>query len=289
LQVSAISTSRVRCKLGHDYEGLLFLDSRNNYPWEDQFVERDEESIARQHARENPYDVPKIHQLLKEPPQGPPSREELSSLGPISEREVCFIRLPWEIRKEMAVRLPTADALRLRRASRAFINIFSSQSFWASRFKADADRNFLFETRNSTEPRDWRSLYRYTNDDHIPPGLQNRKKIWNLIQSLKDILRLRWNSSCWSPSRASLRWREVAGDLRQEEVTGHYHRFDEGCRLFNKQCTSIPDLLSRIAFSIIRVGDVEYIAGIRLISNEGVDICLGYRAEGKELSQMLRS
>ncbi|KAI9872224.1 MAG: hypothetical protein M1830_001894 [Pleopsidium flavum] len=272
---------------GHDYGGLVLLDNQSHYPWEDQLVERDEDSIECQRARENPYDVPEIQQLLKEPPQSPPSRKGLSSSGPISERGDCFFRLPWEIREEIAVYLPTADVLSLRRASRALVHIFWSQPLWASRFKATSDRGFLFETRNSKESRDWRSLYRRTNDAHRPSGPQNRKRVWKLIQSLRDITCMRWNHSSelsrWDLSGAGLRWREVAGDLRQEKPAECYHGFDEGCRLFNKQCTSIPNFLSQIAFSIIRVGNAQYITGIRLIPSKGTDICLGYRAEGKEL------
>jgi hypothetical protein len=212
---------------------------------------------------------------------------EPSSLGSITEMGDCFIKLPWEIREAIAVYLPTADVLNLRQASRALVPIFSSQSLWASRFKANADRGFLFEAWNSKESRDWRLLYRRTSDAHSPPGLQNRKRIWNLIQSLTDILSLRWNNSselsCWGLDRAGLGWREVTGDLRPEKSTKYYYGFNEGCRLFNKQCTSIPDLLSQIAFSIVRLGDADYITGIRLIPSKGADMCVGYRADGKEL------
>ena len=273
---------------GHDYGGLVILDNQNHYPWEDQLVERDEDSIECQHARENLYDVPKIQQLLKEPQQSPSSRKDFSFLRPISEREDCFIRFPWEIREELAVYLPIADVLSLRRASRAFVHIFSSQPFWASRFKANSERGFLFETRNSREPRDWRSLYRRTNNVYSPPGLQNRKRVWNLIQSLANIIHVRWNHSSelsrWDLSTAGLRWKDIAGDLRQEESARRINGFDEGCRLFHKQCVFIPDLLSQIAFSIIRVGNTEYITGIRLIPSKGADIYLGYKAKGKELS-----
>lgn len=271
---------------GHDYDGLAFLDYENNYPWGDRLIERDEDSITCQRARENPYDVPEIQRLLKERPQSPPRGKELSSSGSITEREDCFVGLPWEIREGMAVYLSSADVLSLRRASRAFVHIFSSQNFWASRFKANADRDFFFETQNSQECRDWRSLYRRTNDALGPPGLQNRKRIWALIQSLSDVLNMRWHDSSETPrrdlSRAGLRWTEVAGDVRQEGPAG-CRRFDEGCRLFNKRNTSIPDLLSRIAVSITRIGNAGYVAGIRLIPSKGADICLGYRAEGKEL------
>lgn len=272
---------------GHDYGGLVLLDSQSYYPWEERLIERHEGSITCQHAKENPYDVLEIQRLLKEPPQCPPCWEKLSSSRPISKKGDYFARLPWEIREEIAIYLPTTDILSIRRASRAFSHIFSSQPLWASRFEANADRGFLFEARNSKESRDWRSLYRRTNDVRSPPGLQNRKRIWGLIPSLMDILSMRWNNSSrlcpWDLNRDGLRWSEIVGNLRQEQSFGRYCGFNEGCRLFNKQSTSIPDLLFQIAFSVIRIGDTEYIAGIRFIPSKGMDICLGYRAEGKEL------
>ncbi len=272
---------------GHDYGGLVLLDNQSHYPWEDRFIDRYDDSITRRHAKENPYDILEIQRLLKEPPHCPPYWEKLSSSRPISKEGDYFARLPWEICEEIALYLPTIDILSVRRASRAFSHIFSSQPLWASRFKANADRGFLFESRNSKKSRDWRSLYRRTNDVHSPPGLQNRKRIWGLILSLMDVLSMRWNDSSklcpWDVNRAGLRWSEIVGDLRQEQPLGPYCGFNEGCRLFNKQSTSIPDLLFQIAFSVVRFGDTEYIAGIRFIPSKGTDICLGYRAKGKEL------
>ena len=272
---------------GHDYGGLVLLDNQSHYPWEDRLIDRHDDSITCRHARENPFDVLEIQRLLKELPQCPPCCEKLSSSRPISKEGDYFARLPWEICEEIALYLPTTDMLSVRRASRAFSHIFSSQPLWASRFKSNADRGFLFESRNSKKSRDWRSLYRRTNDVHSPPGLQNRKRIWGLILSLMDVLSMRWNDSSklcpWDVNRAGLRWREIVGDLSQEQPLGPYRAFNEGCRLFNKQSTSIPDLLFQIAFSVVRFGDTEYIAGIRFIPSKGTDICLGYRAKAKEL------
>lgn len=70
----------------------------------------------------------------------------------------CFSKLSWEILEAIAIELPTEDALGLRRISRAFLPLFSSATFWASRFKASADRRFMFETWNSRDVTDWMSL-----------------------------------------------------------------------------------------------------------------------------------
>jgi hypothetical protein len=57
----------------------------------------------------------------------------------------CFGCLPWELRELIAILLPTEDALNLRLASRSFLRIFDSQTFWLSRFQATGDRGFVFE------------------------------------------------------------------------------------------------------------------------------------------------
>ncbi|RDL38788.1 uncharacterized protein BP5553_03128 [Venustampulla echinocandica] len=154
-------------------------------------------------------------------------------------------------------------------------------------FRANADRSWLLESHDWAKEQDWRWLYRRTNKAHRTRGTQNRERVWKLIQHVRGTLRLRWSESAVLPSPipnpASLMWFEATGDLRPQGRTGLYHSFNEGCRLFREQQTSIPSLLYQIAFSIIPLGDAEYIAGMRLIPSQGEDIQLGYRTEGREL------
>ncbi|KAL9131737.1 MAG: hypothetical protein Q9217_000412 [Psora testacea] len=159
--------------------------------------------------------------------------------------------------------------------------------FWASRFEPGRERDLIFEQRNCKKRKDWRGLYGFTNRTTSVPGLQNRRRIWSLIQLLKEPLKLRVrdNSRALSADMSSigLRWICVAGDIRQELGAGHCRGFTEGCRVLNEQYTPIPDSLSKLAFSIIGAGDTTYVVGLRLVSGQGIDICLGYIAEGKEL------
>jgi hypothetical protein len=267
---------------GHDFEGLVLVDNQNLYPWEDRFVDRDCYWALSLGARNDPYHVPEIQQLPYEDFQAPPA---VSYSRPTVVD--CFAALPEEIRIAIASNLPTVDALNTRRASRSFLSIFYSQQFWASRFRANADRSWLFESQEWGNAHDWRWLYRLTNKRHRTRGMQNRERVWKLIQRVREILHLRWIEPpilpSPSPNPASLRWLEATGDLRPEERIGPYHGFNEGCRLFYEQQTSIPSLLSQIVFSVIQLGDAEYIAGMRLIPSQGEVIQLGYRTEGREL------
>ena len=82
----------------------------------------------------------------------------------------------------------------------------------------------------------------------MPIVLLDCKRSWDVIQSLTAILSVLWDyysKLCRSGlDRVGLNWKEVAGDLRQKQPAGCCLDFEEGCRLLNKQCTSVPDLLS---------------------------------------------
>lgn len=258
-------------------------NNRDYYPWEDRFVDRDGDSAQCDAARHDPYHVPEIRLLPLEDPKTPQftSLAQRQNIVPN-----CFTALPQEICFEIASYLPTVDALSARRASRSFIPIFYNNLFWASRFRADADRSWLFESREWNKTSDWRWLYHRTNRVHRDGGIQNRERVWKLIQQVQRILCLQWNELSVLPSPRSnpesLKWLEATGDLRQETRTGPYHGFNEGSRLFHERQTSVPSPLDQIAFSVIQLGEVECIAGMRLIPKIGAAIELGYRTEGKE-------
>ena len=79
-----------------------------------------------------------------------------------------------------------------------------------------------------------------------------------------------------------LRWHRVRGDVRQELGAGHCTVFNEGCRVFGKAYLFIPNALSKIAFSIIRSGEADYVVGMRLSGVEEEDRQLGYK--GNEIA-----
>ena len=265
----------------HDYGGLTAFDDQHHYPWEDQLMEQTSGSEIYQYAKKNPYDISEISEPLKMPLENSPHLFAKTQTGD------CFSTLPWEILEAIAINLPTGDALVLRRASRAFLPVLSSQIFWASRFHPGHEREYVFEKWNK-EQRDWISLYRRTSYAHSPPGLKNRRRVWGLIRKLIILLSLRLDDYWALPPTPSsvdgLKWIEVAGDIKRTTGSGHCEYFYEGCRLFQKQCAPIPCDLSKIAFSIVVAGDVTYLTGMRLITSGDEDILLGYIAEGNETS-----
>ncbi|KAH8690508.1 hypothetical protein BGW36DRAFT_364084 [Talaromyces proteolyticus] len=277
---------------GHDFGGLVLLDNEDHYPWEDRVFEREGDSEHSISVRVNPKDIPEIEQLLGKPSQIP-AFVKLGSTGQVRQRADIFGRLPLEICDMIACLLPTSDVFNLRQVSKVFIPIFSNQQFWASRFKPHADRCWLFELWKVPEPQDWRWLYRRTCDTRISPALRNRKRVWKLIQSLKNIISLCRKDNFEEPvsqdNVLSRRYRGITGDVRQEKSTGSHHDFNEGCRLFNRQYVSICQFISQTSFSTVQVGGTEYVSGIRFVSPEGTAIELGYWSEKKGCSVNIAS
>ena len=265
----------------HDYGGLALLDEQGHYPWEDRLREQTVCSEIHRNAKANPYDVPDMSRLPIKLLDHPPD-----SLPP-SPRNDCFMLLPWEILEGIVDLLPTTDVLILRLASRSFAPILTSQSFWASRFAPGRERDFIFEARKWKNCKDWRLLYRHTSAAHATPGLQNRRRIWSLIQIIKEYLSLRINEKPRDLSAdmndTDLRWNQVGGDIKQALGAGYCKEFNDGCRIFDKVHAFIPKTLFKMALSVVQAGEADYIVGLRLISVEEDDKQLGYRAEGKEL------
>ncbi|KAK2750687.1 hypothetical protein FQN57_002760 [Myotisia sp. PD_48] len=265
---------------GHDYGGLNAIDYQKHYPWEDRLT--DKYYVFETYADKNPYDVPeldaKFHSTAGQP------KERLPHVR-IQSKDF-FAYLPWELLEAIAIELRVDDVLNLVRASKSFFPIHTSQTFWASRFTIGRERDFLFEKRPGSvkEPVDWIALYRMTTHKMSPPGLINRKRIWPLVQEVANLLRLRLDDpmkvSSVSQSAIGLRYRTAMA--RIAENSG---RFEEGCRLFQRQYTLIPPNLTGICCYITNEieGDAGYICGMRFVSKDNPDICLGYTNADNEI------
>lgn len=194
---------------GHNYGGLGFIDKGHEYPWERRVMHTDLKTVEM--CRENPCEVPEITELVTSALRFPQSsthlpdyrkmssdlirlasldQPELSQSASRLERKDELSTLPVEILETIASYLPTQDALSLRFASKAFNQLTSSQTFWASRFESEHERGFLFETQDSKHTGNWLALYNLTEDTNLSPGLKNRKRVWNLSRIVRNLLRL---------------------------------------------------------------------------------------------------
>jgi hypothetical protein len=261
---------------GHDFGGLFNVGGQPCYSWEKRFVRENQDWTST--AMVDPYYIPEISDLPLQAVNTP-----RPSFGTIRETRDCFTVLPLEIRIAIASYLSTVDALTLRRASSSFLPIIDSQQFWASRFWVYAERSWLFESQQWDKSHDWRALYRHTHEAHRSRGMQNRVRIWKLVQSIRAMLRLEFIEPASSrPGGTPINgtWSEATGNLRPGGLPGSFH---EGCRRFYEQQTTTSSL-SSIGFSVIQLGDAEYITGLRLTYCRGEPVQLGYRSVGTESS-----
>ncbi|KAG8424320.1 hypothetical protein J3458_001123 [Metarhizium acridum] len=135
---------------GHGFGELITVSNQDCYPWEDRFVDRDGDAAQCEAARFDPYHISGIRLL----PLGAPRTPQVSRVSqPQNIVPNYFTALPREIYFQIASYLPTVDAFSARRAVRSFTPIFYNNRFWASRFRADADRCWLFESHQQSPSR----------------------------------------------------------------------------------------------------------------------------------------
>ena len=266
---------------GHDYGGLAIVKDAHSFPWEDRFSDRQ----FPQGWFDTPYSadpgaVSEADEILAgTPPTSPPlENSSLYTRSTVLSNEDPFSSFPTELCSAVAEYLLTPDAMNARQASRSFWHLFHSQQFWASRFRGMSDRSWLFEAHNhNSAGRDWRWLYRCTTDSQIGPGLRNRKRIWALIQHLTGIVELQWSqlSSVVPALDQGQNWVLAAGSMPVQQPEG-FTQLLEGCWCFRKERVAIPEAISQVSTSTVRVGNSEYIAGILLRTISGDVLQLGY-------------
>jgi hypothetical protein len=257
---------------GHDFGGLYFQNT-THCPWERIFTRRPNDSAIHQIAAMDPYSIPEISELpLREPAIPPPSYT--GRLSPSEQALDPFVLLPPELTRQVALHLPTADALNARLASRSFLSIFDCHQFWASRFQAGAERSWLFESKHWDKSCKWQWLYHLTNKSHSTPGMRNRQRVFKLIHHIQSVLcRIPQSPSFVAVPGPEPEWVEVSGDLQEGQS------FNTGCRASHTQYTSIPRDMSRLTFSFIQVGLNKYIAGIRITGLQSPATGLGYATD----------
>ncbi|EEH11587.1 conserved hypothetical protein [Histoplasma capsulatum G186AR] len=269
----------------HNYEGLVTLDDRC-FPWYDELKYNNSMSPKQQrlHPKANPYEVVDIDDFLKDIQRSPPGFKSIYTATSSPPTGDFFVRLPFEIYNEIASYLPTADVLGLRLVSRAFVPIYWSQAFWRTRFWPNSDRGFLFEIWHQHDMEDWRALYRRTSNSRLPPGLQNRQRVWKLGLALRNILDAKWMNtssvSCLEGlTQADFNWKRVSGKFPEKPrptSLNKYPMFHYGCQEFKKGHVLIPHDLAQIVVYLVRDGDAPYISGLKFISAGEQKICLGY-------------
>ncbi|KAH9909772.1 F-box domain-containing protein [Xylariomycetidae sp. FL2044] len=259
---------------GHDYGGPPEKGS-GLFPWEvghlrtDETVEHDIVWSA------NPYQVTELEQLITEAPNPLPCIV-LTTSGVLQTEMDPFSGLPYELCAAIAMTLPTSDVLNLRLASKSFWPMIHSQQFWRSRFGGLPERSWLFEARDGRQIQDWRWLYHQTSEANRSPGARNRSRVWKLLQTVTDLVNLKFPHSPIQFGRPlsldTPGLTRVAADIREISETefeeGGYV-LDEGCCVFYKDHIVIPREASLFTASYVPIGDGGYITGIRFVTSSG--------------------
>ncbi|RDW65879.1 uncharacterized protein DSM5745_09618 [Aspergillus mulundensis] len=267
----------------HMYEGttgfvpLHWRGEGMRWPWEERRWRETWRSVTVKKAFLRSPFACTVYDLIRiAPTQSMPF--DFSALTESSVVSDGFTRLPFEIVEEIASYLPTATVLQLRSVSRAFTRLFYSQMFWASRFKGDFERSFLFEAHETRSHRDWRWLYQRTRNVHLAyPGLENRLRIWRLTELLlkKLNLSLADSSTHLAIKRRLSNWEraEVHGDIL---VGNELRRKGSGLRILTHE-TQVPPDVQKIGVSVLEDGETTYVAGIQLVHGSDQQIIqLGY-------------
>jgi len=290
---------------GHGYGDLVFLRGETSYfPWEYlRFGSRGSQGrwFGTPYAI-NPLAFSQVERLLAEPPQTPPSRNPVPTSEASPAGHDPFDMVPEELCCAIAACLPTNDLLNLRLASRSFWSIFDTQQFWASRFRGiRSERSWLYEaaqvlaTPGNIQRHDWRWLYRRTTGARIEEWVTNRKRIWDLILPVVDLMDLSWSElpadlpAPWTapyipgdpaaPGRSSPGdlWLQASGSLwgrgRWQDITP----LQRACAQLKKVRVAIPtDEIVTIAASTVHLGSKLYVAGLTFTTTAGESLTLGY-------------
>ncbi|EFQ99296.1 hypothetical protein MGYG_02308 [Nannizzia gypsea CBS 118893] len=286
------SCSTITCSLnvldwGHEYGGTFTkygpVEGDSEFVFRDPWtVFKDGKSLGKFVRRARFNDKRKKRQLLERSPavmSGDAAPNHLS-------------RLSLEILELIAVQLRTSDVLALSQVSKVLARAIPSgfgQSFWRSRFQPTFELGYMFEANMSNEPLNWRWLYfRCREIAPFTPELKNRMRIWKLLQlPVSELVALGWSGD---PSLRplnigwhQLKWGRRGGLLRLHETPGsEILDFGEGCKEFYVQRTALPGDICQLIVTTIRVGAAPFVSGLRFVTEEGPDICLGYTRGGEK-------
>lgn len=285
-----------------NYAGAAFVKSA--FPWQEAVIY---DGQKRERRPQDPWTIPELIKYLnnsnrdQSTDQENMKRRHKRSRGnkrrPAKSRQttvaVCkevvsnvFSRLPLEMLEHILSYTPTDDVQSLSRASKKLRTIPSSlgQVFWASRFQPPFECAWVFEAQTYEGSLDWKSLY-FAMKKVPSPKLQNRRRIWRLIEWLSGILALEWSHDTTILSlgdhEEKKEWIEVHGMLeaRDESATEREEsdiRFEQGHIKLYSQCTKLPAQLKRITIFMAEVGSTTYITGLQFTTKAGPEICLGY-------------
>lgn len=155
--------------------------------------------------------------------------------------------------------------------------LWSSQTFWKSRFWPSNERgflNYLLQKPGNEQAKaiaDWRLVYRNTFELHCDPQFDEMIRLWELSRWLRDAVSS-FNHEGGKYPKEPLP--EFAGRALQHYHGTHWHGMDI-------QRASISSSLVKLGLWVIREpGNPARITGLQFINADGTSVTLGRRTSG---------
>ncbi|PYI28882.1 hypothetical protein BP00DRAFT_497058 [Aspergillus indologenus CBS 114.80] len=229
--------------------------------------------------REGRFALPVLEELMRLGRDPPPSAPSTTRRRRTSHRRRPgrdgFQRLPLEIIEDIAILLPTRDVLYLRCASRGFVAIFSSRTFWKTRFEINSERGFLlpvlrnyFERRGGRQAEremDWRLLYHCTCKLSCSWGFRLEIGTWAVLRWIRDT------------AMALHAGRPRPLDFRG---MGLYHYDNSLERGTYREVVEIHAPVRQIAVSVMHETARPSVTGLEFFFEDGSRAMLGYSCRG---------
>jgi hypothetical protein len=194
-----------------------------------------------------------------------------------------FSDLPVEVIEMIAGQLPTSDFLSLRTCSRAFGPILYSSHFWRTRFHGEGEFRWFFEAHDLNDLSSLIAAYKMVGRVRDSPHIRNRRRIWDLVSEISDLMSLRCSdqavSSTFPLAETAHEWFFASGDIHPNDNELCY---GTGCKLLHEFQISMAEVV-RIEFFICATGSVKYICGLHLHDGSRTQM-VGYCNSGRSMS-----
>lgn len=267
---------------GHDYEGLLKLDDDGAYPWMERFFTPSIATVNETGAMSDPNDASVFRMMI---PTAMPHFPTITRH--LAKGADPFSRFPWEICEMILANVRTHDALNLRLASRSFLPLFSSLSFWLLRFERDSERGFIYEVSEGRRNWDVETLlqiYHNSKRSLATSAILNRQRTWNLARRLALLIGTPLVSN--NPIQRTFdsgKWIRIAGREQSSLSTIKWEEFEGGCHSTTTICMNVPPDVIKMGVTIVNAGVWDYVTGIRLLGRDGDEHVAGYVARDKDI------
>lgn len=278
---------------GHDYQGATFYEDINGIA-EINCHALDAPALVSGGFLADPLSVPALQRDLRgslhlEDDTHPGSSRPLHY--PRKNIDV-FAQLPPEILHYIVTELLSKDVVSVRMASPVFSCLHLPEAFWASRFEAPNEYQYIYEG-SKNPPNSWKTLYFLVRTWVTSvSGLRNRKRVWELSSRLQLLLRQLSGMLCQgTPLRTFVDFNELndnqnwltasAGSITPRRF------FKSGCRPIHSrviQSLTQPFKYQSIGVSFTNLGDEIFVSGMRFISPDSSSYCIGYIQPSQEVT-----